>query len=175
MSAAPSPIDRTWGLFVRALEWFTILLFIALTLDVLWGVFSRYVLGAQATWTDELARYLLVWVSLFGAAIMYREHGHLGIDYFVGKLHPDVQRINAILGEVVVGGFALVVLVVGGGRLVRDAFNASEMTSALGIEVWWLHLATPVSGFFFVAFAIEHVLQRRLNLPATDPTGGAVK
>ena len=59
MSSAATFQGRVWLGVVRSLEWFTILLFMVLTIDVLWGVFSRYALGAQATWTDELARYLL--------------------------------------------------------------------------------------------------------------------
>ena len=48
-----------------------IVLFATLTIDVLWGVFSRYALGAQTRWTDELATTLMVWVSLLGAALVY--------------------------------------------------------------------------------------------------------
>jgi TRAP-type C4-dicarboxylate transport system permease small subunit len=69
---------RIWESVVRALSWFTIVLFAVLVADVLWGVFSRYVLGAQGRWTEELAIYLLVWVSLFGGALTFREQGHLG-------------------------------------------------------------------------------------------------
>ncbi|BET66602.1 TRAP transporter small permease [Opitutales bacterium ASA1] len=155
-----------WLAIVRGLEGLTVALFGALTLVVLWGVFSRYVMGAQSTWTDELARYLLVWVSLVGASLMFREHGHLGVDYFVSKLHPDVQRVGAVFSELVVIAFALVALGIGGTKLVLDAFHANEMTSALGIRVGWLHLAAPLSGLFMAAFAVEHLLTRHLSFPA---------
>ncbi|MEL6133172.1 MAG: TRAP transporter small permease subunit, partial [Bacteroidota bacterium] len=39
-----------------------------ITLVVLWGVFTRYALGSQASWSEELARFLLVWIGLLGAA-----------------------------------------------------------------------------------------------------------
>lgn len=165
---APDRSPAWWRAVVRGLEGLTILLFAVLTGVVLWGVFSRYVMGAQSTWTDELARYLLVWISLLGAALMFREHGHLGVDFFVGKLHPDVQRIAAVFSEVVVIVFALVALAMGGTLLMLEAFRADEMTSSLGIRVGYLYLATPLSGVFFVAFAVEHLLRRRLSAPALN-------
>jgi len=168
MSAPVSPIARAWQGLVRLLEFFAILLFAVLTFTVLWGVFSRYALGAQATWTDELARYLLVWVSLIGGALMYREHGHLGVDYFVGKFDPSAQRATAIVVELIVFGFALFVLGYGGWKLMSEAFRAGETTTSLGFQVGWLHVATPVSGLFMAAFAIEHLICGRLTYPAAQ-------
>ncbi len=45
---------------VRVLEWGLILAVALLVFDVVWGVFTRYVMGEQAKWTEELARFLLV-------------------------------------------------------------------------------------------------------------------
>ena len=53
-----------------------------LVLDVVWGVFTRYAMGEQAKWSEELARFLLVWVSLLGGAVAFGTKGHLGVDYF---------------------------------------------------------------------------------------------
>ncbi|HEX9782091.1 MAG TPA: TRAP transporter small permease subunit, partial [Opitutaceae bacterium] len=92
--------------------------------------------------------------------------GHLGVDYFVGKLHPDVQRIGAIFSELIVIAFGVVALGIGGTLLMLDAFHAREMTTALGFQVGYLHVATPLSGLFIAAFGIEHLLLNRLSIPA---------
>jgi TRAP-type C4-dicarboxylate transport system permease small subunit len=168
VSGASSPVARLWLGLVRLLEVLAMSLFGLLTLVVLWGVFSRYTLGAQGTWTDELARYLLVWVSLIGGALMYREHGHLGVDYFVGKFDPEAQRVTAIIVELVVFGFALFVLGYGGFTLMSEAFRAGETTTSLGIQVGWLHIATPLSGIFMAAFAVEHIICGTLSYPAAQ-------
>ena len=47
-----------------ALDAVLIVAVLLLVVDVVWGVFSRYVMGEQAKWTEELARFLLVWVTL---------------------------------------------------------------------------------------------------------------
>lgn len=149
-----------WNKIVRALEWFTIVLFAVLTLDVIWGVTSRYIPGIRPSdWTEELAVYLLVWVSLFGAAITYRGYGHLGVDYFVAKLDPAAQRLVAIIVELTVLFFAGFALCYGGWRLVADTLGANQLTPVLQWKIGYLYSAVPLSGLFFCAFSIEHLIK----------------
>jgi TRAP-type C4-dicarboxylate transport system permease small subunit len=158
-----------WNRITRGLEWFTIGLFALLTLDVLWGVISRYVPGIRPSdWTEELAVYLLVWVSLFGAAITYRAYGHLGVDYFVAKLDPSAQRLVAILVEIATLVFAGFALCYGGWRLVADTLGANQLTPVLQWKIGYLYSAVPLSGLFFCAFAIEHLI--KLEPAGSHPT-----
>lgn len=143
----------------KGLEYTLIVAFIILTLDVLWGVFSRYVLGAQSRWTEELAIYLLIWVSLLGASLTYEEHGHLGVDYLVGKLDPAARRIAAITAELCVLGFAVFGLVIGGWILVERTLSSGQVSPAMEVKVGYLYAAAPISGVFFVIFAVEHLME----------------
>jgi len=153
-------MNALWNRIARGLEWFTIVLFAMLVLDVLWGVISRYTPGIRPSdWTEELAVYLLVWVSLFGAAITYRAYGHLGVDYFVAKLDPTAQRLVAVIVEVAVLIFAGFALCYGGWRLVADTLGANQLTPVLQWKIGYLYSAVPLSGLFFCAFAIEHLVK----------------
>lgn len=144
-------------LLVRALQFFLIGSFALLTLDVLWGVFSRYVLGEQSRWTEELATYLLVWVSLLGAALTYEEKGHLGVDYLVSHFDPGARKLAAVFVEAVMLFFAVGLLVVGGWTLVFRTLEAGQVTPALGWKVGYLYAAAPISGLFFALFSLEHL------------------
>ena len=75
----------------RLLEAALILAVVVLVVDVLWGVFTRKVLGDQAQWSEELARFLLIWISLLGGAVAFGEKAHLGVDYFVIKHCSDSE------------------------------------------------------------------------------------
>lgn len=151
-----------WNKIVRVLEWFTILLFAVLVLDVIWGVVSRYLPGIRPSdWTEELAVYLLVWVSLFAAALTYRSYGHLGVDYFVAKLDPSAQRLVAVIVELAVLFFAAFALCYGGWRLVADTLAANQLTPVLQWKIGYLYSAVPLSGLFFCAFGIEHLINLR--------------
>ena len=154
--------NRLWGALVKALEWGTIGLFTLLIFDVLWGVVSRYVLGSQGRWTEELAVYLLVWVSLLGAALVFRERGHLGVDYFVNKLDVSARKLSAYIAEGAIILFASFVLVYGGSVMVIETIRSGQVTPAMGWPVGYIYLVVPLSGLFIVAFSCEHLISGRV-------------
>ncbi|MBL7115541.1 MAG: TRAP transporter small permease [Kiritimatiellae bacterium] len=129
-----------------------------LVLDVIWGVFTRYVMGEQAKWTEELARFLLVWVSLLGGAVAFGTRGHLGVDYFVGKLHPEARKLMTVIGHLVVLLFAGTVFLYGGGRVVTEALQLEQMTPALGWKMGHVYLALPIAGVFMIIYTIENLI-----------------
>lgn len=123
-----------------------------LVVCVLWGWITRE-FGAQARWSEELARLLLVWISLLGAALAYAERAHLGIDMLTQKWDAATGRWAAMFAHAVTGAFALVVLVYGGGLLTLDRWKSGQVLAALQIPKAWMYLAAPVSGAAIVVFA----------------------
>ena len=69
----------------KMLEKLLIFLMSILVIDVLWQVTSRYILSSPSSFTDELAGFLLIWVSLFGAAYVTGRKEHLAIDLMLQK------------------------------------------------------------------------------------------
>lgn len=143
----------------KLLEWAVIVLMAVLVFDVLWGVFSRYVLGAQSRWTEELATMLLVWVALLGGSVAFGVRGHLGVDYFVGKLEPGARFLIDVVVDVLVGIFATAVMIVGGYILVERTLAAGQVTPAMGIKVGYFYLAVPISGVFILLFCIDGIYE----------------
>lgn len=158
----------------RGLEIVVILAVAALTLDVLWGVFSRYILSEQSRWTEELARVLLIWVALLGTSVAFGVKGHLGVDFFVGLMDRGAQRIMRVVANLVVLWFALSVMVWGGGVLVRDTFQLEQMMMTLGIPKGAVYLALPISGLFISLYCIEALVETLLGrddvLPEAEPS-----
>jgi len=152
-------LKKTRNGLVRLLEVILIVSMIVLALDVLWGVFSRYVLGAQSRWTEELAIYLLIWVSLLGASVTYGEKGHLGVDYFVGKMDVAAQRVAAIAIEILVILFSAFALVGGGWVLVTRTLADGQVSPALNWPMGYVYLAAPITGCFFILFALESLVE----------------
>lgn len=132
--------------------------FCALTLDVLWGVFSRYALSEQSRWTEELALYLLVWISLLGASVTYAEGGHLGVDYLVSKLDESARQLSRISAELMVTAFAAFVLAYGGFQLVYETLKTGQVSPSLGVRMGYVYLAVPLSGAFFLLFSVERLI-----------------
>ena len=149
---------------VKALEITVIIITGFLVLDVLWGVFSRYVLNNQSAWTEELAKMLLVWMSLLGASIGFIRKSHLGVDYFVSKLNDKMQIIGQIVVYLLIAAFASIAMIYGGVRLVISTFQAHQLLQALQIETGYFYLALPISGFFIFVFSIETVIKSTASL-----------
>lgn len=145
------------------LKYIAIVIMAVLVIDVLWGVFSRYAIGHQTKWTEELATILLMWISLLGGSLAYAQKGHLGVDFFVGKLDPAAQRLNEILVHLIVALFAVGAMVYGGWILFGRTLEAGQTLPALQIQAAYKYLAVPVSGFFMVLFALEHIAELWLD------------
>ena len=156
---------------VRGLEFTVILVTGILVIDVVWGVFTRYVMGHQSQWTEELARLLLIWVALLGASIAFIRRSHLGVDYFVNKLNEKWKDIGQIIVYLLVAVFAGIVLVYGGCSLVSSALKNSQPTPALNFEMGYVYLAVPISGIFIIIFSIETIIEMIMSLLGKDITG----
>ena len=100
-----STIDKYLGYFLIALM-------SIMTLDVLWGVFTRYALGSQASWTEELARFLLIWIGILGAAYASGQKMHLAIDLLQPKLEEQNQKRVSTFIHLLIIAFALAIMVI---------------------------------------------------------------
>jgi TRAP-type C4-dicarboxylate transport system permease small subunit len=71
-------------------------------------VVFRYVLQASLSWSEEVARFLLIWVSCLGAAYAFKTRSHFALRVVVDRLEPSDQRVVAILVRIVVTLFLAV-------------------------------------------------------------------
>lgn len=160
---------------VGLLRWTVITLVALMTLDVLWGVFTRFALGNQAPYTDEAARVLLVWISFLGGALAFEAKAHLGVDFLVSKLDPSARKLCAALAQLSVLALALTVFVWGGWRMAMAQMSAALATMPF-LTRGMVYMAVPVGGAFVALFALE-TLADILRTPAerlgamTQPEG----
>lgn len=145
------------------LELLVIGVVMVMVVDVLWGVFTRFVLNSPSRWTEEIARLLLMWVALLGAAVAYGRSEHLGFDYFVEQLDPAAKKLLALVSQCIVVAFAMLVMVYGGFVLVTETLAANQVTPALGWKMGYVYLAVPISGIFMVIYGVEQFLGLALD------------
>lgn len=141
----------------KALAALSVALFAVLVAVVVWQVFARQVLSAPQTWTEEAARYLFVWVGLFSAALVFSERGHIAVDFLARKTRPGGQRVVAIVVQIVIALFALLVLVLGGWLVARGAWN--QALSSLPVTLGQMYLVMPVTGVLIALTAANNLLE----------------
>lgn len=145
----------------RVLSRALIVLMGLLVVDVLWQVFTRFVLADSSSWTEELARYLLIWLSLLGAAYATGARLHLAVDLLPNYLHGIVRRRLEWFIDGVVLLFALAVLVGGGSRLVYVTLVLGQDSAALGVPLGIVYLALPLSGLLVATYVVMHLAAPR--------------
>ena len=154
----------------RSLELLVMVVVAVLVVDVLWQVFTRFILKNPSTWTEELAVFMLIWVSLLGAAVALNRGAHLGIDYFVGKLSPMKRLCTEVFVFLCISIFSLTVMMLGGIDLVTSTLELQQLSPALNIKVGYVYLAVPISGFFLVLYSVIGLVERLVQLFKGGPT-----
>lgn len=85
--------------YCRLLEW-TIALVLAVMVVLVFGnVVMRYALNSGITISEELSRWLFVWMTFLGAIVALKEHGHLGSDMLVSRLGPTGKKACLLIGH----------------------------------------------------------------------------
>ncbi|MGB3618789.1 MAG: TRAP transporter small permease, partial [Catalinimonas sp.] len=127
-------------------------------INVLWQVASRDLVGRPSAFTDELARYLLVWLGLLGAAYATGQRLHLAIDLVPRSAGPVGQRrLNLIINTVVIL-FALTVMVIGGVNLVYITLYLEQNSPALNVPLGYVYAALPLSGLLILFYSVYNLL-----------------
>jgi len=140
------------------LQGILIILMGILIMDVTWQVLTRYLFGSPSSVTEEIARYLLIWIGLLGAALAYRKKMHLSFDLLSEKAAPSTNRILQLIIHSLIAFFSLFVLVLGGLNLVNITWELNQVSASLQIRLAYVYLILPISGVLIVYYAILFII-----------------
>lgn len=147
------------ALLDKTLFWVLVSLMSLMVINVLWQVASRYLLQSPSSFTDELSRFLLIWVGLLGAGYATGKKLHLAIDllptYLNGK--ESGRKLNAVI-NILVAVFAILVLIWGGSNLVYITLALEQPSAALGIPLGYVYTVIPLSGVVTLYYSIHNLI-----------------
>lgn len=151
-------MEKIYQLLNKAIETFLVLIFSLLVLDVVWQVVSRYVVGQSSSFTEEFARFALIWLTVLGAAyINGQKEGHLSMDFLLSKLPLEKQKKRQKIIQLIMAIFALVVMIIGGGNLVYITLKLGQISPALLVPLGFVYGIVPISGAIIIFFSIYHI------------------
>ena len=130
--------------------------FIAMVLLTCWQVFTRYILNNPSSWSEELVGYLFAWMSLFGAALVAGERGHMNIPLLVDNAGPKLKLALNVFSEIIACLFSAIILVYGGMQITSLAMG--QMTSSLGVPVGLFYVVLPLCGVLIVIYTILNII-----------------
>ena len=137
-----------------------ILIMVVMVANVLWQVFSRYVLGEPSSFTDELARFLMIWIGVLGAAYVAGQNGHVAIDILARRGGDTIQKSLKQLVRIAIVLFCFFAMVLGGLRLVYVTYVLELYSPALGLPLAMVYLVIPISGLLIMYYKISDMLTK---------------
>lgn len=147
----------------RFLEHFLALLMVLMVVDVTWQVVTRFVLSQPSSFTEEIARFLLIWIGVLGAAYAYRKRAHLGLDLLTSKMAPAARRRANVVANLCCFGFAASVMVFGGINLVALTLDLRQTSAALQVPIGYIYTVIPISGLLICLYALNNIFRPALE------------
>lgn len=139
----------------RLIEYLVAGLGLTMALLVALQVFCRYALNHSLFWSEELARYLLVWLSFLGATVAYYRQVHPGIDALTSRMpHPARHRCRQVVFLISIGLF--MVMICSGIQFAW--FVRMQISPALAIPKWYILSIIPLSGTILLSYALHFLL-----------------
>lgn len=132
---------RLWRHVERAFEGLLILLVCAMTVVCLAQVIWRYVFNDPLIWSEELSRYLFVWIGYLGAWVAWRRRQHIALDAVLLLRSLAVRRLSAVVVELLVLGFCLYTA---WGNVTLMGISGSQLSAVLQLSMKWVYLAHTV-------------------------------
>lgn len=146
-------MDAFENALMRLNRYALIVLLAAMALIVFANVVLRYTTSESIEWAEEVARYLMVWLTFLGAGPVLRYGGHIAVDNLQDGLPTAWARaLRVLIATLLFGFFAFMVW---GGALYLERAQF-QMTPTTQISMAWVYAAMPVGGlllilhFFFV-------------------------
>jgi len=158
MAASPADTRHAWRIITRwygaFLSWLLIVAVAVLVLPVALQIFSRFTsLLPHYIWTEEMARFLLVWTVMIGAMLGVREGTHFEVDVW-----PRLpRRAEAALRLIAKVGILVVALVFVWAGIEFTQFAWYRISELAELPLWLIHIAWPIAGFTCLVFLGEQM------------------
>ena len=131
-----------------------------MVINVLWQVFTRYVIGIPSSYTDELARYLMIWIGVLGAAYVSGRNLHVAIDVIPSRSSNQTKKKLSKTVYILIILFVVCAFVIGGIRLVYLSYILGQQSPALHIPLAVVYMVIPISGLLIVFYKVSDLLKK---------------
>jgi C4-dicarboxylate transporter DctQ subunit len=136
---------------------FSVSILIVLCVVVFLQVFFRYVVNKPLAWSEELARFLSIYLVYIASSVVLRDDSHMSMDYVVQLLPDKARAVVDIIGKVIISSF-LILAIVKSFTIVRITFF--QVSPSLNIPMGVIYAALPISFSLMLIDFITRILLR---------------
>jgi TRAP-type C4-dicarboxylate transport system permease small subunit len=123
-------------LFFRLVEFLLVVMLSAMVVMVFGNVVLRYGFNDSIISSEELSRFLFIWITFLGAIVTLRENAHLGVDTLLRKLSLRGKRVAAIVSNLTMIGCCVLMFY---GTLKQHTINASTRSAVTELPMIWVY------------------------------------
>jgi len=158
-------LEAVRSLVERVLGALCAVLLASMVLVVFANVVARYWVNASIGWSEEVSRFMFIWVTFLGSVLAFRKGEHLGLDLLVKALPATAAHVVLVAGDLLVVG-ALAYLTIGGVDMTADSLASGWVSSAVPVPYGYVYLVVPVS---FALMLLDGVAKTVLDVRTAFP------
>jgi TRAP-type C4-dicarboxylate transport system permease small subunit len=162
--------DRVLERITAVVKWVMIVMTSVIFLVTTSTVFTRYVLNIVPSWSEEIPRYLLVWITYLGAALAIKFKEHISLDVFFNLMPLKARQVGHLALNGLVAIVAVIMVVYGVGLV--QHFGDDKMES-IPLTNFWLYLAMPTSGTLMLLYLAQDTWKRIRGLGKAEETSAS--
>ncbi|MDR3049907.1 MAG: TRAP transporter small permease [Elusimicrobiota bacterium] len=154
MTAIKNAVDKF-------LQWFCIVIVVLMTFFVTYQVATRYLFNAPSAISEALARYLFVWLTMFGGAYVFGKREHMNLNFIRDKCSPKIKTILELISEFLIVVFAVMVMIYGG--FVYASKQMIQVDPSLNISMGYIYGSLVLSGvliLFYFTFNARELIKK---------------
>ena len=140
----------------NVIKYVLIALLVAMCAVVFWQVVSRYVIGKSSRWSEEVARYIMVWIAFIGAAAGVTNKSHLGFTLLTKRIKDERLHKAVTL-------FSYLMLIFFSYALVHYGYiyaveGAKQRMMSLPVTMSWVYGVIPAGGLLIILNSIFEII-----------------
>lgn len=127
-----------------------------MVLGCFWQVVTRFILNNPSKYTEELLRYLLIWLTMLGVPFAYGGNRHLSINLLSKSFSKKENILNKIGIEILVLFLSAFVMVAGGILVTMN--SAGQISPAMHMPMQLYYVCVPIGGVLMIVYSMDHLV-----------------
>lgn len=153
----------------KVLEYILAFLMVVMVVGCFWQIFTRFILNDPSSWTEELLRYALIWLTMLGVPYAYGKEQHIAIEFITNTFSKKGKLGDKIFVEIIVLLLSAFVLLAGGIMVTKNA--AGQLSPAMGIPMEFYYLGIPICGVLMILYSGQRLIRFVKELKETKKEG----
>jgi len=148
-------MKRIWKVFDSFGKYVLVIAVLGIMISCTGQVIARFVFNSSIRWSNEVARYLLCYLTFIGAFVLIKEKNFIKMDVLEAKVTPQARPYYDVIMEILMISYALVIMIYGNELALK---NANQRSSTLHIPKDILYMIIPISGGCMIINSLRNIV-----------------